>query len=214
MRMSWAVSWIKIDWISRGRCFQPPYPQSWQWWKTNQSEKGWMPVAKNKSTGGPGTGSTPPAQYTIYNISIISFHVGVVCISIMWQFWDRDIKTSSETCVGAKVIIGIRDACSTADISNGCSSGLLVVTKWSTSGHHVGTKWSPSCKWSPNGLLVVTSYSANGCWVDEFRKKNNISPILLFDWSSMHCRFPQIHIFYLYKFVLMQARVAVRLGIM
>ena len=134
-----------------------------------------MPVAKNKSTGGPGTGSTPPAQYTIYNtiynISIISFHVGVVCISIMWQFWDRDIKTSSETCVGAKVIIGIRDACSTADISNGCSSGLLVVTKWSTSGHHVGTKWSPSCKWSPNGLLVVTSYSANGCWVDEFRKK-------------------------------------------
>ena len=212
MRISWAVSWIKIDWISRGRCFQPPLSPILTMVKNKSEWKGLDAGGQKQKYRGPWNWKY--TSRTIYNISIISFHVGVVCISIMWQFWDRDIKTSSETCVGAKVIIGIRDACSTADISNGCSSGLLVVTKWSTSGHHVGTKWSPSCKWSPNGLLVVTSYSANGCWVDEFRKKNNISPILLFDWSSMHCRFPQIHIFYLYKFVLMQARVAVRLGIM
>ena len=32
---------------------------------------------------------------------------------------------------------GIRDACSTVDIFNGCSSSLLVVYKWSPSGHLV-----------------------------------------------------------------------------
>ena len=37
---------------------------------------------------------------------------------------------------------GIRDARSTADIFNGCSSGLVVVTKWSP--NQVVTKWSPN----------------------------------------------------------------------
>ena len=48
---------------------------------------------------------------------------------------------------------GIRDACSSTDIFNGClhgCSGLRVVYWWSTSGLQVVTKWSPS------DLLVVS----------------------------------------------------------
>ena len=71
----------------------PPYPQSWQCWKTNQSRKGW----KNKSTGGHGSTLHFPSDN---NLSINFSYIGLLCISscfiITWrQFWDLDIITSS-----------------------------------------------------------------------------------------------------------------------
>ena len=55
--------------------------------------------------------------------------------------WFDQLKTCDSVWIKGTfllvLMIVIRDACSTADIFNGCSSGLVIyqmVTKWSTSG--------------------------------------------------------------------------------
>ena len=77
------------------------------------------------------------------------------CIAIQTHSFKRLYCNHSIVKPAMFINEGIRDACSTEDIFNGCSSGFLVVTKWTPSSLLV-VYW-----WSIGGLLMVYLRSTN-----------------------------------------------------